>query len=249
MTVHWVTAFVDVAEEYADEATAFWRDVTGATLSARRGDREQWVTLIPDDGESALRMQRIEEGPRVHIDLHTDAPQAMRDRAMALGATVIEEPGHIIMGSPGGLVFCFVHGDGSERMGAPIDAAGPAHRVDQLSIDCPADAFDAELAFWAALTGWPPAPTMLPEFASLEQPGHIPFRFLFQRLGADDGRPSVHAHLDVSAGPHRRAVVDKHLAAGATLVDEFEHWTVLNDPAGLDYCITDRNPFAGAPLA
>jgi len=31
---------------------------------------------------------------------------------------------------------------------------------------------------------------------------------------------------------------------GAEVVRVAEHWTTLRDPAGLLYCITDRDPFA-----
>jgi hypothetical protein len=54
----------------------------------------------------------------------------------------------------------------------------------------------------------------------------------------------VSAHLDVGS-PDRAAEVRRHLALGASLVAEEEFWTVLADPAGLPYCVTDRDPATG----
>jgi hypothetical protein len=77
---------------------------------------------------------QVHEGPaRVHIDLHVDDLAAYRDRAVSLGARVLAEPGHVIMRSPGGLVFCFVPGSGEERLGALVSDPVP-HRVDQLCV-------------------------------------------------------------------------------------------------------------------
>ena len=242
MTIHWVAAFVDVPVDRFEASLAFWSQATATTSSARRGDRDQFLTLEPDDGSAPLWMQ-VHEGPaRVHLDLHVDDVDAYRDRATSLGATVLAEPGFAIMASPGGLVFCLVTGTGDERLG-PVLAEPVPHRVDQLCIDIPNPAFDAEIAFWASLTGWGTGQTQLPEFRSLDQPPHIPYRFLFQQLGADDGRTDVHVHLDISCGGQNHAVRDRHADLGAEIGESHVHWTVMRDPAGLEYCVTNREPF------
>ena len=147
------------------------------------------------------------------------------------------------MRSPGGLVFCLVHGTGEEHLGGLLDRPAP-HRIDQLCIDIPATSFESEIEFWTAFTGWGSGRTQLPEFPSLDQPAHIPYRFLFQRLGSDDPRTEVDVHLDISCGGGSHAVRDVHAALDAAVGDTHIEWTILTDPAGLPYCVTNRRPFA-----
>ena len=52
------------------------------------------------------------------------------------------------------------------------------------------------------------------------------------------------AHLDLGT-TDREAETARHLALGASVVAREEFWTVLTDPAGLAYCITDRDPATG----
>ena len=79
------------------------------------------------------------------------------------------------------------------------------------------------------------------EFARLEGSERMPLCILLQRLGAD-GRASPGLHLDISSGSNRSAVVDLHRRHGAEVVEWFEQWTVMRDPAGMVYCITNRPP-------
>jgi hypothetical protein len=60
-----------------------------------------------------------------------------------------------------------------------------------------------------------------------------------QRLGETAG--VVRGHLDLGCSD-RAAETDRHLALGATHVETYDAWTVLADPAGSAYCITDRAP-------
>ena len=245
MTIHWVSAFIDVPADAFDASVAFWAEATATTPSARRGDRDQFLTLEPHDGNAPLWMQ-VHEGPaRIHLDLHVDDVGGYRDRALALGATMLAEPGFAIMRSPGGLVFCVVSGTGDERLGPVLEEPVP-HRVDQLCIDIPFGEFDGEIRFWESLTGWGAGQTALPEFRSLEQPEHIPYRFLFQRLNETDDRDDVHVHLDISCGGQNHAVRDVHERLGAHVEEAHVHWTVMRDPAGLPYCVTNRDPFASS---
>ena len=64
-------------------------------------------------------------------------------------------------------------------------------------------------------------------------------RVLLQRLA--DEQPATTAHLDLACDD-RPAETSRHLGLGASLVAEHPHWTVLVDPAGLRYCLTDREP-------
>ena len=51
-------------------------------------------------------------------------------------------------------------------------------------------------------------------------------------------------HLDLAVSD-RDAETARHLGLGASLVGVHSHWTVLCDPTGLAYCLTDRNPETG----
>ena len=72
--------------------------------------------------------------------------------------------------------------------------------------------------------------------------GPRPLDVLLQRLDHEDGPTS--AHLDLGT-TDRDAETERHVALGASIVAEEEFWTVLADPAGLPYCITDRDPATG----
>ncbi len=241
--IHWLTAFIDVPADRFPAATRFWAGATDATVSAPRGDRDQYVSLEPSDGHPHLALQSLDPEPRIHLDLHVDRFDEAVARSVELGAEIVAEPGHAILHSPGGFTFCIVthgdHHDRGPRLSDPIE-----HRLDVLCIDVPAGAYEAECRFWSELTGrelW--IGEEFPEFAGLAlRHQGLPWNLLIQRLGDDDGGPRARAHLDVSSGDGFAAVVDAHVAIGAEVVRRFDNWTVLRDPAGLVYCITDRDP-------
>ena len=104
---------------------------------------------------------------------------------------------------------------------------------------CRRTAHDAEVAFWTELTGWTRADSEEPELSFLRRPAGIPLRVLFQRL--DEPTGPVRAHADIAC-VDRAATLARHLAAGATVVRERQQWTVLADPVGRVYCLTDRSP-------
>ena len=83
---------------------------------------------------------------------------------------------------------------------------------------------------------------MAEEFHSLVRPCGMPIRLLLQRLGETRGR--VRAHLDI-ATTDRVAETERHRALGAGVQRERELWTVLTDPSGAAYCLTDRDPETG----
>jgi hypothetical protein len=114
--------------------------------------------------------------------------------------------------------------------------------LDQVCLDVGPGAFDGEVAFWAALTGWEPTTSRSTgEFVPLTRPGHQPWRFLLQRTHDEQ---AAGAHLDLGTDD-RPAEVERHVALGARVDGEHAHWTVLRDPVGTPYCITDRDPETG----
>jgi hypothetical protein len=52
------------------------------------------------------------------------------------------------------------------------------------------------------------------------------------------------AHLDLACD-NMLAERTRHEAFGATTVRSTTNWTTLRDPAGMEYCITRRNPDTG----
>lgn len=246
-TPHWLSAFLDLAPDEHATAVAFWQGVTCYDLSPARGEHGEFATLVPDEGDDFLRVQRLGEGPsRVHLDVHVDDPDAWAARAEQLGARVLARPGHVVLASPGGLVFCLVTHPAADRP-APVahDGPGGSHEslVDQVAIDIPGAHYAHECAFWAALTGWPLQDTASPEFMRILTPPAQPLRILLQQLDEPDG--VVRAHLDL-ATTDRRAEVARHVSLGARVAAEGRGWTVMAPPAGPVYCITDRDPATGS---
>jgi hypothetical protein len=108
--------------------------------------------------------------------------------------------------------------------------------------DVPELSLGAELSFWAAVTGWELRPDDRPEFHRLARPPQMPLRVLLQRLGDADGGPA-RAHVDFACDDVEKER-QRHEILGAVAVRAAEHWTTLRDPAGLEYCLTNRDPLA-----
>lgn len=246
--LRWLTAFVDVPAAFADRDLAFWRTVTGAAPSSRRGDRSEFVTLLPPAGDAYLRMQTVLAGPGgCHLDLHADDPEELADRARTLGAAPrYREPGLVVLDSPAGLTFCVVAAHGEAVRPAPATREdGSRSLVDQLCLDLPPAGYQQECEFWSALTGWQLRPGSRPEFQHLLRPAGMPLRLLLQRLG--DPRPAA-AHLDLACDDIE-AEADWHVARGARRSHRTDDWITLRDPAGLPYCVTRRSPDTGTTPA
>jgi hypothetical protein len=241
--LRWLTAFIDLPPGPAEPALAFWQAVTGSTLSPRRGERSQFVTLLPASGDAYLRAQTVLSGPGgAHLDLHSDDPAALAGRALALGAVErFREPGLVVLASPAGIGFCAVEHDGEARRPAPlVRPDGARSLVDQLCLDIPDPDYERECAFWAALTGWELRSGSWPEFRYLDRPAGMPLRLLLQRL--DSGRAGAHLDLACDDAEAEAAV---HTTLGATVSAPREGWITLRDPAGVPYCLTRRDPATG----
>ena len=236
----WLTAFLDSPPESAAASETFWSAVTGTRLSARRGDRDEFATLVPRDGDAFLKVQQVVQSVPggLHLDLHTDDVIAFAERAEQLGATASYlVQGYVVCGSPGGMTFCVV-GYGGRRRPPPQDWPGGRSIVDQVCLDIPPSMYEQECAFWAELTGWELEPRK-DEFQRLVRPEGMPLAFLLQRL--DDEQSTVTAHHDLACDD-REEETARHQALGADMVRRTESWTVMRDPAGRIYCITVRKP-------
>jgi hypothetical protein len=241
--LRWTTAFLDLPAADIDAGTAFWRAVTGSGLSSTRGENDEFATFLPRDGDPYLKVQRIADGPaHIHLDLHPDDMPGFVEQALALGARVTQPGEHVVMSSPGGFTFCVVPHPAGRAVPSPVPWWGGTSIVDQVCLDIPGGQLEVETAFWARLTGWEHTQGRFPEFTTLERPDGQPLRLLLQRLDSDDG--PVRAHFDLSSAD-RVAEVVRHRSLDAELVRETGNWTVLRDPAGLEYCVTDRDPATG----
>ncbi len=252
MTIRWLDLFLDRPRGQVDEAARFWAAVTRTTLSPWR-DGHTFATLVPAGGDAYLRIQGVDElapGGGAHVDVEVDDVVAERERAVGLGAAVLSvEEGLVVLRSPAGLPFCLSRWAGARTRPAPVGS--PPARVDQLTLDIPAARYAAESGFWTALTGWGRHRGSLVEFEVLRpdgwgdgSPGELPTRILLQQTGA--GHAGM--HLDLSAAD-RAATTRAHEALGARIVVVRPAWTVLRDPVGGVYCITDRDPLTGSLAA
>ncbi|MEU5874050.1 VOC family protein [Glycomyces sp. NPDC047369] len=244
MTIRWTTILLDFPADVLDAANAFWPNVTGTTMSTPWSGHPEFASLVPGHGDPYLALQRLEDGAaRVHPDFHVDDLDAEASRAIALGAAKTrEEPGLVVLASPTGLPFCLVrHGRGQSEVPPPTARDGQASRLDQLCIDVPPEAFDRELAFWTGFTDWPRSSSDTHEFRRLLPPPGLPVHFLLQRLDTAAPDQSTSAHLDFSCADVE-AEADRHTATGAARVRRHRHWQVMRDPAGLEYCLTDKPP-------
>jgi hypothetical protein len=239
--VRWVTAFLDTVQEHAEVTETFWCRVTGYHLSSRRGEREEFASLLPADGDPHLKVQTVVHPPSggLHLDLHTDSVRAVATRAQALGAHAGRlDAGYVVCRSPGGMVFCVV-GHPASRAASPATWPRGRSMVDQVCIDIPPSRWEEECSFWADLTGWDLVDhDPEDEFRRLRRPEGLAVQLLLQRL--DDEQSSVVGHLDLGSDDYL-AETDRHRALGATEIRRTPHWVTLRDPSGRLYCVT-RHP-------
>ncbi|WP_460726591.1 VOC family protein [Nocardia heshunensis] len=246
MMIRWVWAFLDRPAAHFDAATEFWTAVTGTTLSPRRGERDEFLTLLPESGAATVKMQSIDGPARIHLDLDVDDVSAATDHAVGLGATLAADYiltsriGYAVLRSPAGMPFCFTpfHDSAGELTPTVVGPAGDRSRLDQICLDIGDSDYDIESRFWTDLTGWAWRPSTFPEFSRLSARPELPIDFLLQRLGETR---STTAHPDLAC-TDIDATAAWHESLGAHRTDRGKHWIVMADPAGQPYCLTSRKP-------
>ncbi|MFF3849555.1 VOC family protein [Streptomyces sp. NPDC002328] len=240
--IRWTYVFVDRPAAGFEQACAFWAGVTDARVSEARGERGEFVTLVPEGVDACVKVQAVDGGVGgAHPDFCVEDVAAFVGAARALGAVVVaSHEGWAVLRSPAGQLFCAVPWGGESVRPAVVDGS----RVDQICVDVPPSGYDAEVAFWSGLLpDWTSRPGSRPEFHVVAPPPGLPIRMLLQRL--DDGERGVSAHLDLACGSDVDAVRARHEGLGAALVAVHPHWVVLRDPAGGLYCLTGRDPRTG----
>ncbi len=143
---------LDTPQERFDEAVTFWSAVTGWTVSERRGENAQFVTLLPTTGAPYLKLQAVPGPAGVHLALDTDDRPASIARARDLGATTAwVYCGVEVMRSPGGFTFCQTLLEGNPAIGRDSSTI-----LGQVCLDIPSSSWETEVAFWRDLTGREP---------------------------------------------------------------------------------------------
>ena len=183
----------------------------------------------------------------VSASLEVDAADVAGTTSFWSAVTGSALPVHLVVRPTSGQPGVRVHPHDDEVPAIPAPASFPGvrrSRVYQVCVDIPGPAFEAEVQRWALMAGGRiDVLERRPEFAWVRMPGGPrPLDLLLQRLDRQDG--PVAAHLDLGT-PDREAETARHRALGAGVVAQEEFWTVLTDPAGLPYCITDRDPATG----
>ena len=201
---------------------------------------DEFATLLPPRGDAWLKVQAVADGPGgIHLDLDVDDVHAAAAEAERLGATRVGGIGEVvvILRSPGGLTFCLTpwHGDAEQVR----DGRGRARRPGLPRLPRRRARRRGRLLDGTDRLEW--ADVDEPELSGCGGRPDIPFRLLFQRLGEPTG--AVRAHVDVACAD-RGSSLGRHLAAGAKVVRVREGWTVMADPVGRVYCLTDRSPTA-----
>ncbi|GII80194.1 hypothetical protein Sru01_51760 [Sphaerisporangium rufum] len=111
-------------------------------------------------------------------------------------------------------------------------------RIYKAVIDVPEADHDKELAFWQGATGQELVPfERYPEYHGAHLPGEA-FALLVQRLGSGPARVHLDIHTDDLAAETAR--LEALGARRLRLVHD--HWQVMEDPAGLPFCVIPQPP-------
>ncbi|WP_375478968.1 VOC family protein [uncultured Jatrophihabitans sp.] len=242
LDVRWISLCADVPAPFFDRDLEFWSQVSGWPAGDPAGDRAPSTPVQPIEGTTYLRLQRTDDDAGGwHLDLSVPDLEVATAGAAERGAAVVRATsGLVTMTTPAGQPFCLTASAGSPtRPAATRWPGGQRSLVDQVCLDLPAADYDRDADFWAEVAGWPRTDAKLPEFERLRVPDQLPVKVLLQRLGPDDAHVRAHADL---ACDDRATEVERHVGLGASVAGDFAHWTSMRDPAGLSYCITDRQP-------
>jgi hypothetical protein len=110
-------------------------------------------------------------------------------------------------------------------------------QLNKVVIDVPAEAHDAEVAFWAGASGAALRQAeRYPEYHGGRVPGGD-LHLLTQRLGAGEARVHLDIHTD-----DLDAELARLEALGARRVREVNGWWIMADPAGLPFCVLPDPP-------
>jgi hypothetical protein len=237
----WVHVFVDVPPATAEATRTFWSRALCWPPGHRWEGHPEFTSLVPPAGDAFVHVQEVDDQPRVHVDVVVDDLDVARNEVADLGAEIgTRTPGWQTMRSPGGLPFCLCQGPADRtRPPGTRHEGGHRSRLAQVCIDAPAEVFDKELAFWKQVTGWQVSRSGRREYVDLVGPDTAPMQLLLQRLHEDDAGARTRAHIDLGSDD-RDAEAERLVALDARYVEKFSGWIVLEDPAGLPFCVTGK---------
>lgn len=238
----WLHAVLDVPADRHAAAAAFWGAALGWPAGAPWSGHPELSSFEPPSGTAYVHLQRVDGGPRVHLDVEADDPAAMIDRALGLGAEDVgAQERWRTLRSPGGLPFCVLAAREHAAPGPVTHPDGHRSRMVQVTIDSPGAQHDREVAFWRELLGGRFVESGDAEFAGKwHDDAGSPLQLLFQLLEERDG--PVRAHLD-HGSDDIDAEVGRLLGLGADdLGRATDGWHVLRDPAGQVFCVTGNSP-------
>ncbi len=98
--------------------SGFWADLLELAVESSYEGEFVWLSPVTPGGPK-LAFQRVEhpsEGPRrLHLDLHSEDPEALLSRALELGASesarhAIGDFGWVVLQDPDGNEFCIAQG-------------------------------------------------------------------------------------------------------------------------------------------
>jgi hypothetical protein len=236
----WLTVFLDYPASDFDAGVRFWRDGTGYDLSAPRGEKGEFATLLPPAGEDFLRVQRLGDGSsRLHLDVHVEDPWAAVEFAEGLGAELVAESlhGYFVLHTPAGFTFCLVHQGGGVVPPSAVWPDGHRSRVSRFCLDVPRKRYEAEVAFFQRLLGGHWIAVDDPETA-LRPAGDGPLDVRLQPAEVSTGITS-HLHL---ATDDMVAEVARLEALGAKARAIRTGKTILEAPGGGALCVVAVGP-------
>lgn len=235
--IRWVHAFIDRPVSRLGAAADFWAAVTGASPQPDAA----FARLHRPGADDWVEVHGVSDGPGGgHLLLSVDDVAAFTAAALSAGGVRVADHGdRQLLHSPAGLPFQVAAWRGQHLPPAPyVGAGGERSLLDQVCLDIGPAAYDAEVAYWTALTGWRLQRETSVEFRRLVPPPAVPVQLLLQRLETDG---PVAAHVDLAC-TDVAAVRADHERRGASVVDVRPWWTVMRDPAGGRYCLTSRPP-------
>ena len=217
--------FQDLCLDVTDEGLqrSFWSAALGLTPREGRSDPAQLEGATP---QQCLWLNTVPEPRtvkhRVHLDVDTESVEALE----ALGATVLvpatDAQHWTVMADPEGGEFCaFVR---------PPERLRP-YRLYEVVVDC---ADPQRMArWWGEVLGLPVGGDAEHDWWWLEagSPAAFPFESLVFVPVPEPKRAKNRLHWDVQAPS-----LDALVAAGATVLGEQPHWTVVADPEGNEFC-------------
>jgi Glyoxalase-like domain len=110
-------------------------------------------------------------------------------------------------------------------------------RLSGALVDVPAADHDSAVAFWAAALGKPPVVTeTFPDYAQYDEV--TPGVYFMVQATKDDTR---RIHLDLESEDVDSDVA-RLTALGATEIGRSHHWVVMQDPAGVTFCVVQAIP-------